>query len=260
MKKDNFVATEAIIRNLLDPRSPNKYISALGKKLYLRHYLACNWKEICGPVLAEQCCIDKIEGDELYIRTQNSILANELYIMQDYFLKKINSFLLGSLFIRKLHFHSGGSVDVPEKPASAFSEEESHEEENISFTYCPRCGCRMRQENEICSVCEREEREEMRRNLAQLLRIQPWLGYEEARLYYQCDKLLFLSVKDSLKNFYFEKVRLELADKQEELMAVLFLTGKPPEEITSAIRENALAYLRRDQSVLACGSRLYDKK
>ena len=50
------------------------------------------------------------------------------------------------------------------------------------------------------------------------------------------------------------------ADKKESLLAVLFLTEKQPEQLTQAMYENALAYLRRDQSVLAFGSRLYGKK
>ena len=50
------------------------------------------------------------------------------------------------------------------------------------------------------------------------------------------------------------------ADKKESLIAVLFLLEKKPEDITQAMYENALAYLRRDQSVLAFGSRLYGKK
>ena len=100
----------------------------------------------------------------------------------------------------------------------------------------------------------------MRQNLAELLRVQPWLTYEDCKAYYDCDKIIFTAVKDNLKNYYFERVRLGFADKKECLLAVLFLTEKQPEEMTTSFYENALAYLRRDQSVLAFGSRLYGKK
>ena len=112
----------------------------------------------------------------------------------------------------------------------------------------------------MCSVCERQEREQLRPNLAELLRIQPWLTYEDCKAYYKCDKIIFTAVKDSLKNYYFERVRLGFADKKECLLAALFLMEKQPQDMTPSMCENALAYLRRDQSVLAFGSRLYGKK
>lgn len=112
----------------------------------------------------------------------------------------------------------------------------------------------------MCSVCDREEREHLRQYLAELLRIQPWLTYEDCKAYYKCDRILFTAVKDNLKNYYFERVRLGYADKKDNLLAVLFLTGKQPEALTPALYDNALAYLRRDQSVLAFGSRLHGKK
>ena len=66
--------------------------------------------------------------------------------------------------------------------------------------------------------------------------------------------------KDNLQNTFFEKVRLNTADEFDCQMAVMFLTGKAPEEINDKIYENSLAYLRRNQSVFTSGIRLHGKK
>ena len=257
MYEDLLTRTDAIIKHLFDPRYPNKYIPMQGKYLYLQHYLRLHWEEICGLTLAKRCSVEKLVGNELYIRTANSLLANELYMMQALFLQKINAYLLGTLVIKKLFFHTG-SFYVKQEQKQLQAEQASLP--LFEYSTCPKCGARMEKGLSMCSVCDRQEREQLRQYLAELLRIQPWLTYEDCKAYYKCDRLLFTAVKDNLKNYYFERVRLGFADKKESLLGVLFLTEKQPEALTPALYENALTYLRRDQSVLAFGSRLYGKK
>ena len=103
MYAENLEAAEEVIRRLFDPRRTYKkaYISPEIKLAYLQHYLESRWSEIVGENLARSCAIEKISGSELYVRTANSMLANELYMMQQLFLQKINSFLLGRVLIKK---------------------------------------------------------------------------------------------------------------------------------------------------------------
>ena len=250
-------STDVIIKHLFDPRFPNKFIPLQGKYLYLQHYLRLHWQEICGYNLAQRCGVEKLVGNELYISTAHSLLANELYMMQNLFLQKINAYLLGTVVIKKLYFHTGSFYRRQEQLQQRLEMDSLEPKEYVT---CPKCGARMEKGLAMCSVCDREERSQLRQYLAELLRIQPWLTYEDCKAYYKCDKILFTAVKDNLKNYYFERVRLGYADKKESLLAVLFLTEKQPEALTPAMYENALAYLRRDQSVLAFGSRLYGKK
>lgn len=257
MYADKLETADEVIRRLFDPRNNYKNIPLSAKYAYLQHFLESKWTEICGPNLAKSCWLQKIEGQDLYVGTANSLLANELFMMRDLFLQKINGFLLGRLLIKKVYFHTGGYFRRQEAREKAQAEAAAPP---VAYGVCPRCGSRMTADLKICSVCQRQEREELRRKLAELLRIQPWLKYENCAAYLVCDKILFTAVKDGLKNFYFEKVRQGYADKRECLLAVMFLTEKPPEEITGRIYENALAFLRRDQSVSAFGSRLYGKK
>lgn len=264
MYADKFSSAGEAIQNLFDPRQrlydcrsrAHEITPApAAKQLYLQHSLMSRWKEICGPHLADKCSIQKIEGQELYVSTANSVLANELYMMQSLFLQKVNSCLGGRLKIKKVYFHSGSLLRRKEKQRLA---EEAPPPPQ--YTVCPRCGARMLKGLEICGVCDRQQREELRHKLAELLRIQPWLHYEDCRLYCPCDKILFTFVRDELKSYYCERVRLGFADKKESLLAVLFVTEKQPEKITPQLYENTLTYLRREQGVPAFRSGLYGKK
>lgn len=259
MYAEKLEATEDIIRRLFDPRLSYKraYIPLEVKMAYLQHFLEGKWPEIVGTNLARSCSVEKIVGHELHIRTANSMLANELYMMQSLFLQKINAFLGGRVVIKKVYFNTNAFL---RRQRLQQKKQEREALPPVEYTTCPRCGARMRKGLAECSICEREQREALRSKLGELLRIQPWLKYEDCLAYYQCDKIVFTAVKDGLKNFYFEKVRLGYASPKDSHMAVMLLTEKHPEEITDAMYKNALEYLRRDQSVSAFGSRLYGKK
>ena len=256
---DKLEGSDEIIRRLFDPRYNYKNIPLSAKHRYLQHYLEEKWPEICGANLAKSCWPEKIEGSDLYIRTVNSLLANELYMMQSLFLQKVNSFLLGRTIIKKLYFRTGGAIRREQKEL-AKRKAAAIEAEKPVYVPCPVCGRNMEQGLTMCSVCGRQRREEERQKIAELLRVEPWLTYENCLKYYKCDKISFIGVKDNLQNFYFERVRQGYADKKECLMAVLFLTGREPQHIDEKLYNNALEYLRRDQSVSAFGSRLYSKK
>lgn len=139
MYAENLEAAEEVIRRLFDPRRTYKkaYISPEIKLAYLQHYLASRWTEIVGENLARSCAIEKISGSELYVRTANSMLANELYMMQQLFLQKINSFLLGRVLIKKVYFHTG----------SFFRKQQQKEKQAeppappAEYTKCPRMRC-----------------------------------------------------------------------------------------------------------------------
>ena len=245
MRYDKLEAADEVVKRLFDPRYSYKkaYIPLELKYAYLQHYLEAKWTEIVGANLARSCSIEKIVGNELYIRTASSLLANELYMMQSLFLQKINAFLLGRLIIKKVYFHTGGFIRRQQAKKQA---EEQAQLPKPEYTRCPRCGARMEKGPAMCSICEREERDRLRGNITELLRIQPWLSYEECQAFYKCDRILFNAVRDGLKGYYFEKVRQGFATKKDELMAVLLLSEKQPEEITTKIYENTLAYLRKD--------------
>ncbi len=231
--------------------------SVFVKQKYAEYLLNRNWVEICGERLAKYCCVHKIEGNELVIHTANSILANELFMMKDLLLQKINNFLPDKMVIKKISFQASSKIKQYEKPEAS---DEAVNEVKKYTKPCAKCGVIVQSDNALCDVCTREEKEVLKFKLAELLKVQPWLKYEDCGKYFSCDRILFNAVKDSLQNTYFERVRLDMADEFDCHMAVMFLTGKSPDEIDDKMFENSLAYLRRNQNVSTPWFRLYGKK
>ena len=231
--------------------------SVFVKQKYAEYVLNRNWVEICGERLAKYCCVHKVEGNEVVIHTENSILANELFMMKDLLLQKINSYLPEKIVIKKISFQASSKIKQYQKPEA--NDEVASEAKKYTKP-CAKCGVIVQSDNALCDVCTREEKEILKFKIAELLKVQPWLKYEDCGKYFSCDRILFNAVKDSLQNAYFERVRLDTADEFDCHMAVMFLTGKSPEEIDDKIFENSLAYLRRNQNVSTPWFRLYGKK
>lgn len=229
------------------------------KQNYALYLLRSRWQEICGEHLAKNCCIHKLEGNELVIRTANSLLANELFMMKDLFLQKINAFLLGKVIIKRLSFQAGANIETY-KPRSLAEVEEAVPEPKNFTKSCPNCGVIIQSDDELCDVCKRAAKNELIGNIYELLSIQPWLDYKNCLNYYKCDKIIFTAVKDCIRNQYFERVRLGFADDKDKYMAVMLLTGKQPAEIDEKTYFNALEYLRREHYVSTRRVGLYGKK
>lgn len=213
---------------------------------YLENYLQEHWQEICGEALGKNCAVEKLQDGCLTICTTSSLLANELFMMKNLLLQKINKALAGCTSIKDLKFHAGNihkkkSVYIPPK----------EEVKDVKIVRCPKCGAKMLADNELCNVCERSQRQELQNKLIELIKVQPWLQYEECQQYLRCSHIAFNDAKEILQNYYFEKVRLNYADEMDCYMAVMLLTGKSAELLDAKTYENCLVYLRRNQDVSA---------
>ena len=255
---EKLLPTDSIIQNLFDPRVKRykvfvdenhrqsyQMIPLEAKVKYLEYYLQEHWKEICGEHLGKNCTVEKLQEDCLIICTSSSLLANELFMMKNLLLQKINRFLAGNMVIKELKFHSG-SVTKHKNYAP-----EKEEAKELKIVHCPKCGAKMLSDNQLCNVCDREERQELQRKLIELIKVQPWLQYKECQQYLPCSLIAFNDAKEILQNYYYEKVRLNTADELECYMAVMLLTGKSAEVLDAKTYENSLVFLRRNQDVSA---------
>lgn len=262
--QDRIELPEEIINKIftanLRDENGKKLFTPLVKQKYAEYLLEKNWLDILGEHLAKYCCIHKIDGNDLVIYTANSILANELFMMKDLLLNKINGCLNGKIEIKKISFQVNSKIKSHNTFKETNEAENNKEDKKVYSKPCPKCGVIIQSDDEMCDVCTREEKNILKFKIAELLNVQPWLSYEKCLAYYKCDKLLFKAVKDNLQNTYFERVRLNTADENDCLMAVMFLTGKAPEEINENIYDNTLNYLRRYQNVSSSRIRLYGKK
>lgn len=254
---EKLLSTDSIIQKLFDPRVKRYkvFVDETHKQIYqmipleakikfLENYLHEHWKEICGEHLAKNCAVEKLQADCLTICTSSSLLANELYMMKNLLLQKINKALAGSINIKELKFHAG---NISRKQATYVPGKEEPQE--LKIVRCPKCGAKMLSDNKLCNVCDRDQRHELQRKLIELIKVQPWLQYKECQQYLPCSSIAFNDAKEILQNYYFEKVRLDNADEMECYMAVMLLTGKSADVLDAKTYENSLVYLRRNQDV-----------
>ncbi|MCD8198652.1 MAG: DUF721 domain-containing protein [Phascolarctobacterium sp.] len=239
--------TESIIQRIMNPKDykSSGYISSSVKYRYIQYLLEEKWKDICGENLYKNCRVDKLDSKKgvLIIKTKSSAWASNLFMMKSVFLQKINDFLAGKLVIKDLKFHSCANMEDYESGEKKGEETTRKEEKN---GHCQKCGAKIRGDRKICGACERTAKEELKAKISELLKIEPWLSYEECLSYHKCEKVFFASVKEQIQGRYFEKVRLGDATETDCGMAVMFLTGKKPDEIDEKTYQNALKYLRRD--------------
>ena len=110
---------------------------------------------------------------------------------------------------------------------------------------CKCCGTAVSEKGDLCRVCQRYEKEKIRSEIVSVLAAEPWLYYNDCQKYVKCDRMLFDSVKSSLKQYYYAKVYNNHATEKEEMTAVMLKTGMHPEKISEQLSQNIIKGLRR---------------
>ena len=110
---------------------------------------------------------------------------------------------------------------------------------------CKYCGAALIEKNDLCRVCQRYEKEKLRTEIVSILTSEPWLNHNDCQKYVKCDKMLFDSVKNSLKQYYYAKVYNNQSDIREEMTAVMLKTGMQPDKISEQLAQNIIKGLRR---------------
>lgn len=252
MLAKNMESVAQCLDAFFDPRKSKtrSSVSVSVKHKYILFSLQEHWDDICGLDLAKNCYPEKIIKNELFIVTKSAMLASELYMMHHFFLKKVNDFLAERITLKKLNFHVGGNI--PEQQHEELSKARIFDAtpwKDRLVKKCPQCGALITAEEECCVVCSRKLKEELENKLAALLKIEPWLNYEQSCSYYYSDPITFQRVKSRLSNYYFEKIRAQNYNSSEAFIAVMLLTGKPPEELDDTQVNNVLTRLRRNSYV-----------
>lgn len=208
---------------------------------HLLHELGLLWPQVAGK-LAEHSAPLKIKNSELLIAVDNAALANQMFMLQNDLLKKVNQALQGRFVLMKIGFRA-----CQQLPEYTEAEILTAEEVDIPRSQCPVCGASMDARLDKCFNCSREEKLQTEESLKKQLIDAPWLEYSQVQSE-KINELIFLRIRDKLATFYFEKVRNEDASQLEEMQAILFYTGKKPSEIDRSLSEQVLAVLKEKKN------------
>ncbi len=111
---------------------------------------------------------------------------------------------------------------------------------------CKICGTFLfEDEDETCLNCLREEKEEIKGEIFNFLKKEPWINFKALQKKFKCDKMLYDVVKENMKAYYFEKIKYKECSKEEQDYAVSLKLEKPLEEVTATEYENVLKHLRK---------------
>ncbi len=255
-----------------------------GRNKYFIFSMQSKWEQICGANVAKHSKPVRLERKVLYINTDSSVWANHLLMMKQQFINNINRVMTNDP-VNDIKFFTGSIENFLQLPKEEkevklnfkpLTESEkifirqalvniNNQELQKKLAHfrkvclqrkkallienndmkCKYCGAALIEKNDLCRVCQRYEKEKLRTEIVSILTSEPWLNYNDCQKYVKCDKMLFDSVKNSLKQYYYAKVYNNQSDIREEMTAVMLKTGMQPDKISEQLAQNIIKGLRR---------------
>ncbi|MFC1560237.1 DUF721 domain-containing protein [Candidatus Margulisiibacteriota bacterium] len=127
------------------------------------------WEKAVSGKIAANSSPEKFVAGTLYLKAKSSTWAQELSLIKETLLEKMNS-VLGQEVIRDMKFKTGTILGQPK------------EKENLSLTKnktCAKCGIEFAGQGGVCRYCEKELKEKTTGEIYQLLGKSPWLKHGE---------------------------------------------------------------------------------
>ena len=236
-----------------------------GRNKYFIFSMQSKWEQICGANVAKHSKPVRLERKVLYINTDSSVWANHLLMMKQQFINNINRVMTNDP-VKDIKFFTGSIenfLQLPKEEQALVNINNQELQKKLAHfrkvclqrkkallienndMKCKYCGAALIEKNDLCRVCQRYEKEKLRTEIVSILTSEPWLNYNDCQKYVKCDKMLFDSVKNSLKQYYYAKVYNNQSDIREEMTAVMLKTGMQPDKISEQLAQNIIKGLRR---------------
>jgi len=137
----------------------------------LRPHLAkARWEEIVGPQVAGVTQVSAVQSGVLIVRVKNSVWANELTLLKDDMLRRLNS-SLGGRVLTDIHFQAGGLGRVRKKAVKVPSETPTETElARITLSKEAREGV----DTALKGITEEVLRERIRQTMISAARLREW--------------------------------------------------------------------------------------
>jgi hypothetical protein len=110
---------------------------------------------------------------------------------------------------------------------------------------CPVCGEYLKNSEASCYICERNKLRETEYKIWNQIHKEPWIKWYDLNKIIKCEERDFNIIKDDIKMYYFEKIRLKTADVQEEKLGIQLKAEKPLALIKEQEYENILKFLQK---------------
>lgn len=96
----------------------NSFLQSQELASMLRPHLAkVHWEGVVGPQVAGVTQVESVRDGVLFVRVKNSVWANELTLLKEDMLRRLNS-KLGGRVLTDIHFKAGGLARGKKKPVN----------------------------------------------------------------------------------------------------------------------------------------------
>ena len=110
---------------------------------------------------------------------------------------------------------------------------------------CPFCGNYLKNNEDVCYMCERKRIRELEHKIWNHVHREPWIKWYDLNKVVKCSEEEFKTIKTDIKMYYFEKIRLNTASEQEEKLGVQLKAEKPLALIKEKEYVNILKFLKK---------------
>jgi hypothetical protein len=107
------------------------------------------------------------------------------------------------------------------------------------------CGSFLKNNETICYACEIKMKQELEYKLWNHILKEPWIQWYDLQKAVKCSETDFTMIKNDIKNYYFEKIRMKTADSQEVKLGIQLKAEKPLALISEKEYENILKFLQK---------------
>ena len=210
---------------------------------------AC-WKEIIGNNNAKHCGPVKLERRILTLQVDSSVWANQFLYYKNQFIQQINTFIGTTEEEKKgLQLKFSHIADDKIRNAIIGVEETKLGLEKLYregvIKKCPVCGSFLKNNETICYACEIKMKQELEYKLWNHILKEPWIQWYDLQKAVKCSETDFTMIKNDIKNYYFEKIRMKTADSQEVKLGIQLKAEKPLALISEKEYENILKFLQK---------------
>ena len=270
---------EKVVLNMIGSQSNQNQYNLFKMKDRWADIIGNNNAKHCGPIKLERRILT-LQVDSsvwsnqfLYYKSQ-FIMQINAFMGTDY-VKDIK-FVLGKDYKRSLRYPHNNLKTVDHKLQIPSATKEEKEGLQLQFSYitndkvrnavigveekklglerlynegkikkCPVCGAYLKNKEKICYSCERKRQKELENIIWEKIDKEPWIKWYDLQKIIPCSESDFNMIKNDIKMYYFEKIRLKTANAEEEKMGVQLKAGKPLSLIKEKEFDNILRFLQK---------------
>ena len=270
---------EKAVLNMIGSQSNQNHYNLFKMKACWAEIIGNNNAKHCGPVKLERRIltlqVDSSVWSNQFLYYKSQFIRQINIFMGTDYVKDIK-FVLGKDFKRVLFKSNNNSKQADYKLPVPPTTEEEKEGLKLQYSYikndkvrnavigveekklgleklynegkikkCPVCGTYLKNKEKICYNCERKKYKELEDIIWKKINKEPWIKWYDLQKIIPCSEIEFNMIKNDIKLYYFEKIRLKTANAEEKKLGVQLKAEKPLALIKEQEFDNILKFLQK---------------